>query len=180
MINLLPPETKTQMRFASYNAKLAHYLKIGIALAVALAALFFGAHWYVGQQISAINSEIASRNNATAPYGKLLKEAAAVNSRLASYKTIVAGQSKFSLLLGDLAKATPQGVAIDAITLTGDDKKPVKLTALASSYEAALGFRDSLAASPRIGGADLETITRQDDGTYKVSVSIAFNPGQSR
>jgi type II secretory pathway component PulL len=78
-----------------------------------------------------------------------------------------------------LAKVLPKGVSIDSITLTGDDKKPVRVTVTGNSYESILMFREAMVTSPRISGVDLGNI-QSSGGTYSAGVVIGFKPGQAR
>ncbi|HSX41466.1 MAG TPA: PilN domain-containing protein [Candidatus Saccharimonadales bacterium] len=179
MINLLPPEAKKQIRFGRRNGILVRYLIIAAAVVVTLTVEFVGAQLYLNQQIKTAQDEAASKNLALSKYKGLEKDVQAVNSRVTSVEKIQSTQAKFSLLLSDLAEATPKGVAITSISLTGDDKKPVRVTATAADYATALSFRDSIAKSPRISAADIESI-QQTDKLKSVTVAFAFNPGKAR
>lgn len=179
MINLLPPDIKSQIKFGRRNAALLRYLMLAAALAVVLAAEFALGQIYVNNQIKKAESELAAKNASIAKYRDLEAKAQTVNSRIISIQAIQGSQAKFSLLLDDLAAATPQGVAITSISLTGDDKKPVRVSATALDYKTALSFRDSIAKSPRISAADIESI-QQTDRFKTVTVAFAFHPGKAR
>ncbi|HVE81138.1 MAG TPA: PilN domain-containing protein [Candidatus Dormibacteraeota bacterium] len=180
MVNLLPPDIKFQVEYSKKNARLIRYIKIIVLLAVVIGGMMVGGRMYLEGQIAAIDKTNREKNEQIAKSKELETSAKAINSRLVSIQSIQKNQAKFSLLLSDLAAATPSDVAIDTITLTGDDKKPVRIDATAKNYRAGLSFRESLARSTRIGAADLESITQSEGGQHKVVVTIAFNAGQSR
>lgn len=180
MINLLPPPIKKQIAYAKRNRLARRYtLLLGSTLAISTAALG-GAYFYVSMQLAQVDTELTAINDRLKQYNQVEKDAKAANARLQSLKTLATSQSKFSELLADIASVTPRGVAIDGMALTGDDKKPMRITAIASSYDTGLSLRDGLARSSRIAGADLESIARNDDGTYKVTVSVAFKTGSAK
>jgi Tfp pilus assembly protein PilN len=105
------------------------------------------------------------------------------SERLNAIKFVQDTQTKFSTLIADVAKILPQGVSIDKVTLTGDDKKPVRLQVSSKSYEAILALRNSLVASSRISGADIESINQKSGDpvySFKASVVVGFKPGLAK
>ena len=179
MINLLSPDIKQQIRFAKLNRGMLGYLRLTVVVLVVLAGIFGATIYFVSAQADQVARDVASKQQQIAAQAPRLKLARDAADRLTAIKTISAGQTRFSLLLADLAKVLPKGVAIDSITLTGDDKKPVRITILATTYNSVLVFREALASSSRISGVDLESITDQA-GSFQASVVIAFKPGQAR
>ena len=179
MINLLPPEIKSQITYSHHNRTLRNFLFLGLLLAAVLAGSLVAATYYLNQDVKRIEGELSVKRKQIATYKKLQLDAKAAAARLASIETIQKNQAKFSILLADLAKYMPQGTAISNIVLTGDDKQPVRLTVKAADYKTALSFRESIAKSPRISAADIENIKRQND-TYSVVVVFAFKPGDAK
>jgi Tfp pilus assembly protein PilN len=180
VINLLPPPLKEQLRYARYNQLALRYLRLLIALVVVLAGIFGASIYFLHQQSVLITKDVASKQADINQYASTVKQAKDVADRLTAIKTIQASQTKFSLLLDDLAKVLPKGVSIDSITLTGDDKKPVRVSVTGSSYDSMLAFREALAGSPRISGVDLENVNQAGQGQFQSSVVIGFKPGQAR
>jgi hypothetical protein len=110
----------------------------------------------------------------------IVPKAKDASGRINAIKYVLGAQTRFSAVIADIAKVEPAGVSIKSMTLTGVDKVPVTLIVQATSYNAALAFRNALVTSPRIAGADLESITSNNDGTYSANVVIAFKPGQAK
>jgi Tfp pilus assembly protein PilN len=102
------------------------------------------------------------------------------SDRLAAIKFVQSSQTRFSSLVADIAKVVPQGVSINSMTLTGDDKAAVRIAVTAQTYSQALAFRNALITSPRIAGADLESIAASAGGGYSTSVVVAFKPGMAK
>lgn len=181
MINLLPGDVKEQVVYSKRNKELVRYLWLTILTVLVCGGLLGYAYWSVTAQTSAANKLLAARQAEVSKYKSLEKDAKEVNARITAIKTIQANQSHFSLLLEDLAKVTPTSVVISGISLTGDDKKPVRISATTSVFSSIASFRDALEQkAPRISGADIETIGRDEKGNYSFGISIGFKPGQAR
>ena len=185
MINLLPPTIKQEIRFSKRNARLVGYLKLTTFLVVILAGSLFTGRWYLDQQAAAADKAVTETEAESAKYKQLQDDAKSLNSRLTAIQAIQKSQAKFSILLGDLAQTMPQGTAISSIVLTGDDKKPVKLTVKALDYKTAIGFRDNITKSKRISAADIDQIQLDQPQPgqpqfYTVTVTFSFNPGKAR
>ncbi|MFI5240165.1 MAG: PilN domain-containing protein [Candidatus Saccharimonadia bacterium] len=179
MINLIPPTVKTEIKFARMNSVVIHYLKIIILLIVVLGVGFGGTYTYLMRKTASVNDQLSQKQSTIDTYNSTTTAAKSLNARIAAIKTIENSQPKFSTLLADIAKFTLQGTAITSITLTGDDTKPVQISAVANSYNDAVSLRDALASSPRISGADIISVSSQNN-TYTVSILIGFKPGEAR
>ena len=180
MINLLPPDIKEQVVYSKRNVLLIRYLWLAVLLIIINAILFGGAMYYLNQRTVQAKSDLATKSSSIAQYKRVEADAKTANDRLTTLKSLRSSQARFSVLLGDFAKYTPQGVYINSITLTGDDKKPVRIVATANTYQQAAAFRDALATSPRISAADIEDISAPATGGYQTNITIGFKPGQSR
>ncbi len=179
MINLLPTDLKEQIHYAKLNRLTLRYLGLVVLVITVLGIIFAGALFYLDLQTNQIAKDVASKQAAIAATAGFQKQAKDASDRLAAIKSIQASQTRFSVLLDDLAKVLPTGVSMDAIVLTGNDKTPVKLSVTGNSYDSILAFRESLVTSPRISGADLENIT-QSGSNFTASVVIGFKPGEAR
>ncbi len=179
MINLLSPDIKEQMHYAKLNRRVLGYLRMLVLVLIVLTAIFGVTLYFLGQQANALTRDVADKQQTIASHAPNVKKSREAADRLTAIKTIQSTQTRFSLLLDDLAKVLPQGVAIVSITLTGDDTKPVRVTVTGDSYNSMLAFRDAAANSPRISGVDLENIA-QNASSFQSSVVIGFKPGQAR
>ena len=180
MINLLPPEQKEQIRYAKLNRLALAYVRILVLVIVVLGGIFGAAIYWVGQTTEKVVADVADKTATIAELNKTFTpKAKDVSDRLAAIKFVQTTQTRFSAVIADIAKVVPQGVSIDAMTLTGDDKVPVRLTVSSSTYSGALALRNALITSPRVANADIETIT-SNAGSYQASIVIAFKPGQAK
>jgi Tfp pilus assembly protein PilN len=179
MINLMPPSVREQIRYARYNRIALRYLQLVVLIIVAVAAIFVAAIIYLGHLNAIVERDLESKKQTIAGYASDKAKATDAASRLATIKSIAASQTRFSQLLYDLAAVLPKGVSISGIALTGDSSKPVVVSVSGSTYDSILGFRDAIVTSPRIAGADLQSITSTATG-YEANVVIGFKPGQAR
>lgn len=179
MINLLPGAVKEQLRYARLNALALKYMRLLIAVMITLTGVFGASLYFLRQEASALAKDVADKQAAIAQLAPKTKEAQTAADRLKAIKAVQASQTRFSLLLDDLAKVLPKGVSLDSITLTGDDTKPVQINVVGIGYNSILEFRDAIVQSPRIGGADLVNVT-QAGTTYTASVVIGFKPGMAK
>lgn len=180
MINLLPPDQKEQIRFSKLNRIAIAYVRILFIVIIVLGGIFGAAIYWVNQTTASVTADVATKTATIASLNKsFTPKAKDASDRLAAIKFVQATQTRFSGVVADIAKVVPQGVSIDSMTLTGDDKMPVRIAVSASSYTGALAFRNALITSPRIAGADLESIT-SNTGNYQTSIVIAFKPGLAK
>lgn len=178
MINLLPPPLKEQLSYAQRNTGLLKLIKLlGLALACIVAA-FALAHWHLQRTLATTQASHQQKQARIKELSGVEQEAQLLSSRLQSVKVLRDRQTRFSQLLADLARVTPQGVYINTIALTEEDQKPVSINATANSYAAAAGLRDAFASSPRIQAVDLTSISNPAPGEYKVDITIGFKRGQ--
>jgi Tfp pilus assembly protein PilN len=181
MINLLPPDIKEQVRYAKINRVTLRYVWLLALVVVVLAGVFGGTVYLQNQQAATLAADVAAKQQTIAALNKnFTPKAKDASDRLNAIKFVQGSQTHFSAVIADIAKVVPKGVSIDSMTLTGDDKTPVHVAVTASSYEAALTFRNALVTSPRIAQADLETISATTGGAYQTNVVIAFKPGLAK
>lgn len=180
MINLLPPGIKEQVRYAKLNRLVLRYVWTLGVVVVVLAGVFAGAFYLLQLQINAVAADVSDKEATITKLNKtFVPKAKDASDRLNAIKYVQGTQTRFSAVVADIAKVVPQGVSIDSMTLTGNDRTPVRVAVTAQSYAAALAFRNALTTSPRVAGADLESISGNGN-TFQTSVVIAFKPGMAR
>jgi hypothetical protein len=182
MINLLPPAIKQEMRYSRYNAVIIRYVRLAVFVTLVLAGALLGGRYYLDQQVKQTNARIAEKQQQVEQYTKLEASAKKLSERVGSIQKLQKSQSRFSVLLSDLAQYMPQGAAISSITLTGDDKHPVRMTVKSMDYKTALGVRDGIIKSKRISAADIENIQGPDKpgDPYTTILTFGFNVGAAK
>lgn len=181
MINLMPPQMKEQIRYAKLNRLVISYVKVTLLVAVILGGIFGWSLYELDRSAGAADADVATKEREVAELNKsFVPKAKEASDRLAAIKYVQENQTRFSAVITDIAKVVPQGVSIDSMTLTGDDKSPVRIGISAQTYQSALAFRNALTTSSRISAADLETISANSNGGFQAAVVVGFKAGQAK
>jgi len=181
VINLLPPDIKEQIRYAKLNRTAIAYVRVSLMVAGVLGVIFAGSIYQLSLQTKSIAADVTEKQAVIKALNTTFTpKAKDASDRLNAIKYVQSSQTRFSAVVADIAKVVPQGVSIDTMTLTGNDKVPVRISVTASSYAGALAFRNALITSPRIAGADLETINSNNGGSFGTSIVVAFKPGMAK
>ncbi len=179
MINLLPSDLKLELAYSRRNRVIANYIALALG-GFGLAALtLWGTRFYLGQRLGGLNAQLQDQRQQIDQLQSIEGPARTLKARLDLIKALQTDQAHFSALLSDLAKVTPKGAYITQIALTGDATKPVRISANAGSYAAAVTLRDGLAASPRIAAADIVSVSNAA-GTFHIDINLAFKPGAAK
>jgi Tfp pilus assembly protein PilN len=179
----MPPELKMQIRYSKMNRLALSYARVTVVVVLVLAGIFGAAVYWLGQQTEAISSDVASKQKEIARISQdFLPKAQDASERLNAIKYVQDTQTNFSLLIADLSKALPKEVYITDLTLTGDDTKPVSISAIGKTYNEMLALRNSLVSSPRIAGADIVSLKQvsDTDTSWTATVVVGFKPGQAK
>lgn len=182
MINLLPPDLKEQIRYAKLNRLVLRYLRVTVVMVIVLGGMFAGAYYLISNQAKTIAADVSTKESSINSQKKvLIPKAQDASERLNAIKYIQDTQTRFSGLIADLVKVLPQGVRLESVNLTGDDKAPVALSVSADTYDEVLALRNSLVTSPRIANADLVTIQGNPAKTaWTGTLVLSFKPGEAK
>ncbi len=184
MINLLPPGLKEQIHYARLNRLTLRYVRVVAVVLVVLAAIFVWTLHLLSAQAAAVTADVNDKQKTIAQLSNtLLPKAKDASERLNAIKFVQGTQTRFSAVVADIAKVLPQGVSIDSMTLTGNDAQPVRIGVSSTSYDGVLAFRNALTTSPRIAGADIESIAQKPQAgaaAFAASIVIGFLPGKAK
>ena len=148
MINLLPPQTKKELRSARLNVILLRYC-IFLVICVVFLVGIFG----VGFYITDIDAQAAQKKRAESQrkinqYSKVKAEAEAFSGNLANAKTILSSEVVFSKLITDIAGVLPSGAILGSLNLTSNTLgAPISLQAKVTTNAKAIELKDKLEAS---------------------------------
>jgi Tfp pilus assembly protein PilN len=166
MINLLPPNTKKQLRAARVNVILLNY-----CLLIGLTALLLGGVFAVGFWADSNDQQLAAQaktqsDSAAQSYGTIRKEAETFAKDLGVAKTILTNNVNFSQLILDIAGVVPSGVILNNLSLgTSSQNAPIDVNGRAVSYDAAVSLKNSLDASPIFENVNIVSINQIDTST---------------
>lgn len=169
MINLLPNETKQQIRAARTNSILIRYMIIlGFAftfLALACAATF----------LFLLNIEETNEN------GTKNTSQSSTNNQSTITKNILDQQVSYSELIMGIAAALPSGTILDSLSINDNAlNAPMTLQIHARSTDDAAKLKDSF-KPPLFSNTNINSTTNDSSGPtdyhVKVTVSVTINKG---
>lgn len=191
MINLLPPETKRQIRAGRINVVLYRYCLLVIGTALVLGGVF-GLGFWADMNDRTLAEATKTQNQAAAkPYEKTRAAAEDYAKNLVVAKTILGSNVSFSTLIFGIAAAIPQGVVLNTLSLSATTKAdaPIDITGRAASYERAVSLKNSLEASPIFEKVSIVNINQAEPNAqttdiarkypFTVSIKAQFSKGQS-
>lgn len=171
MVNLLPPETKRQLRAARTNVILYRYCLLILATAVLLGGVFAVGFWSDINDRRIADQSKAETQAASVPYAKTKAAAEAFASDLTAARTILGSNTSFSKLVFDIAAIVPPGVVLNNLTLgtTAKADTPIDISGRASSYAAAVMLKNSLETSPIFEKVNIVNVSQTDVSGPNVS-----------
>lgn len=181
MINLLPPDLKSDYRYARRNTSLVHYITlfglglVGLALIVVAGILYLqqSSKTYIAQA-DGITLSLSQQKQSDVE-----KQVQDISNSLKLAVQVLSQQVLFSQLLKQLAIVTPNNTTLSGISIT-ELQGAVDVTARTKDYNAATQLQVNLAdpANKIFSKADIVTITCASSATdpalakYPCSVTI--------
>lgn len=169
MINLLPPETKRQVRAARMNVTLYRYCMLIITTAVLLGAVFAVGFWATMNDKQLADHVKQENHDAGQEYAKTKAAAEEFAKNLATAKTILGSDVSFTDLIFSIAAIIPQGVVLNNLTLgatnpgtTTTANAPIDVSGRAMSYDRAVALKNSLENSPIFENVNIANISQTD------------------
>lgn len=174
MINLLPPELKKQIKAAKNNSLLMRYCVLSIILLFLLSAMIGGVYLMMDQSKKSAETTIEESNTKRASYAKVQQEVDNFQKNLATAKTILDKEVKYTNVTLKIAQSLPPGIVLDSLQLDATSfGQPITLNAKGKSYDDALSLKSSLENKPEIfQNVHLQTVSRGEDGQYPVTITI--------
>ena len=181
MINLLPPEDKRQILAGQSNVLLLRYCVASLLLTIPLISLVVGIYLVLMNSKTAAEATIAESSIKSAAYAKTKVDAQEFKNNLATAKTILDKEVRYSKIAVAIAQAIPSGISLQNLDLNAQTfGQPIVLTATGHSYGDAIRLKSSLEdADGQFTDVHLQSITQQegDTGTaVDITVSLVIDP----
>lgn len=180
MINLLPPESKKQIRAARNNHVIRRYYQLVLTSAALLAIVFAVGFKVTFDQENSYLAIKAQNDKEVAKFQDVRKAAQDFSSDLDVAKTILASDIRLSETITGIASVIPSGVILSNLSLNTQDttNAPLNISARAKTYEAAVALKNSLEGSPIFENVSLQNAvtTLPEDATttmYPVAVTLS-------
>lgn len=178
MINILPPDLKQQITYSRRNVVARRYVFVLLFIILVTGSILTATHWYADQQIAAYETALEERKEEISQFENLETSVDTLNTQIETIETVLKQRPQFSVLLSDLAQVLPQGSYLNGISLSEETDQPLQLTITAPSRDQAVSVRQALLQSPRIGSADIQSITsKPESNEINVNIIIAFETG---
>ena len=174
MINLLPPETKTQISAARANRLLLRYnLLLLIAVVFMLAAIGL-VYIYLGSAKASAESTIAENISRAGDYGSVESDANHFRQQLTNVKQILDNDTKYTKVALEIAAVLPSGVILETLNLdSATFGTPTTLTAKVTDYTTVLKLKESLQQSTIFSDASIQSISDDSDGNYPLTATFS-------
>lgn len=164
MINLLPPQTKQNYRFAQRNVHLVRWAA-GMSVSLIILAIIGGYGWLTLRQQIMASEQANKQTQATLEKNNLEqvnKKVTEISSSLKLAENVLSQQIIFSELLKQLAKALPNGSNLKALTIADvSGGSSLDVTVEATDYQTATQVQVNLADPDNqiFASADIQSIT---------------------
>lgn len=168
MINLLPPETKKQIRAARINVILYRYCLLIVITAALLGTVFGVGFWASINDKQAADAAKSDSLAAEQQFAKTKTQAQTFASNLATDKTILNSNVSFYQLILNIAALVPSGVILNNLTLgntSSTPNAPIDISGRATSYNTAIGLKSNLEKSPIFENVNIVNISQSDTST---------------
>lgn len=179
MINLLPPEVKSEHRYGRYNKVIFIYSISAIIIGIfSMAIMMFNLQLIHADEIK-VNKEIDTNKKAAEQLDKGQKSIETVAGQLSTIQTLYEGEVKFSELIPKIASILPDGVVLNNLTLTGGSFEPLQLEVDMKSQDLAAVLQQNLINSELFEAADVVSITSKgpedtSDYPFHASIKVTF------
>ena len=178
MINLLPDETKQEIRAARTNITLINYM-IFLGLALVFLVLACSTTYLL-----LLNSEETNEKNAAAnqskitPYSSVEAQANALTGSLATAKNVLDQSVSYSNVIIGIAAALPAGTTLDSLSLNnGTFGVPITLKMHSNSSDVTKLEKNFNSNTALFSGYKLQPVGQHDSSGYPITISITINKG---
>lgn len=175
MINLLPEQSKKDIRAARSNVTLLNYILILGLGVVFLGIICVGVYVVlIGTQADA-ERLIAVNKNKSSAYTSVQQQGTALRAGLTSAKTILDQEVVYTKIITGIAALMPAGVVLDSLTLSPTTLgTPTNMQFFAKTTDDALKLKDNFQASQLFTNVSFQSLSNSTSqaGDYPVSAIL--------
>ena len=165
MINLLPTQTKRQLRAARANVLLLRYTILSAATVGFLAIGTLSIYFVMGNIKTSAESTTTDNQSQISNFNSVQTEANEFRANLNTAKTILDKEVIYSQAILDIAQVIPEGVIIDSLSLdSASFGSPMAINAKAKSYDRAIALKDTLEKSEIFSNVHFTTVSSSTSG----------------
>lgn len=173
MINLLPPEHRSQLRAAQANTLLMRYNIATFAAFIFLALALGFVYVYLANSKASAERTIAENKAKVGSYVQVENEAQAFRSSLTTAKQVLDKEVTYSKTVLAISRLMPKGTILQDLSLdVATFGTPTTLVFQAKDYETALAIKDTFQTSPLFSNVHLESISQGSGEGYPFTVTL--------
>jgi hypothetical protein len=175
MINLLPSDTKREIRAAHTNVVLVKCLIFTLLAVFFLTAACFTTYILINKATQHSNNTTSVDNSRDASYDSIKSQADAIDMTMSTAKSILDQQISYSDIVMGIATSLPSGVIMDTLTLDESSfNAPVSLQLYTASASIEPTIKASFQKSSLFQNYTLDNITSSSNTTtgYPVQINI--------
>jgi len=159
MINLLSPQIKDERTYGRRNRALLGYAVILVITATATAAIMVASLRFLSTDESKLQSEIDDFTTEITVLESAVKPIESVAQRLDTAKKIDDLSVQFSSLIPEIGAVLPNGVVLNALSLSGGATAPLQLDVDLQSADLAPVLIRNLVESDLFEAADISSLS---------------------
>jgi Tfp pilus assembly protein PilN len=181
MINLLPNETKKQLRAARTNTILTRYIITIFFAAAFLCLVILGSYYIMSESKKTAENAITGVKTGNSSYSPTTKKSSAFISDLSTAKSILDKRVSYSKILENLINALPTGVILESPLSINRDalNLPITLKAYAKSSSSEATLKANLQSNPTFLNYSLASVTSNtgvnSEYPYLITFSLTIN-----
>lgn len=172
MINLLPSDIKEARRYGRRNRSLIGYCFGVIVIGVFTISIAFFNMRFVMDDETRLKQEMSERQPELEMLEKDQQEIEKIATQLKTIDKLYSGEVKFSELIPNIGGLLPNGVVLNALTLTGGKTSPLQLDVDIEAQNLAAVLQQNLVNSDIFEAVDISSITSKGTGTSKPGVKV--------
>jgi Tfp pilus assembly protein PilN len=177
MINLLPDDIKQQIRAARTNTYLIKYIFFLIISVVFLGLACSTSYLFLSTSKTSAEQTIAIDQTKSNSYSSVISQANAISTSLSTANSILDQQISYSDIIMGIAAALPNGVVLDALSLSDSTLgAPIVMTAHARTTDAATALKANFQKSPLFSNYSLQSLSSSTGSIpgYPIGITISI------
>ncbi len=167
MINLLPHDTKKERSYGRKNRRLIGYSISILIIGFITTSVSLSNMRYVNGDENRLKNEMSQRDTEVKALESSQQQVEKISTQLKTIDKLYSGEVKFSLLVPQIGALLPNGVVLNALTLTGGKASPLQLDIDMEDPNLAGIFAQNLIKSDLFDAVDIGAIISKGSGTAK-------------
>lgn|GEM_PF-5252154 len=182
MINLLPPQVKSDAAYAKRNSLIVRFVIVMIVVAIALSLLMAGGVLYANTGANRLEKQLGNREQQISDLDEARREAASISATVDTIENLLDQQSYYSHFIAELGQTMPDWAAIRTVTLERTQNgqpdpnsgKRVDLQVILDDIERVSQLRTILLSMERVDFVDIQQ-AQDSDTTVNTLIVLGLN-----